>query len=69
MLVRSARKSKRPYMVTEMSKEDFVDNMTIAAKAKNFKLDDKKKTVNWMKLRNLSVRHDDSNDLLQGQSQ
>ena len=50
-VVRGARKSKQPYIVTELTSDDILDFMAMSNKVKNFKVDENKQNVKWMNIR------------------
>ncbi|GFN91926.1 DNA repair protein rhp54 [Plakobranchus ocellatus] len=61
--VRTARKSKAPYYVEEMTHSQFVDYKTMSQQVKNFNVDDEGDKVKWSNVREFTVYGNDAQAL------
>lgn len=62
--VRTARSSKQPYVVKEMSNEDFIDFKAMPSKVRNLSVDDAGEKIQWSKVRQVTATADDPNALM-----
>ena len=61
--VRTARISKNPYLVHEMTSLDFIDFKQMAGNVRNLNVDDSGEKISWSKVREVTAIHDDPSAL------
>ena len=62
-VVRSARSSKQPYIVCEMTSGDFINFKEMSSKVRNLNMDDSGNKISWSKVRQVVSKVDDPSAL------
>ena len=62
-VVRSARSSKQPYIVCEMTSGDFINFKEMSSKVRNLNMNDSGNKISWSKVRQVVSKADDPSAL------
>ena len=62
-VVRSARSSKKPYIVCEMTSGDFINFKEMSSKVRNLNMNDSGNKISWSKVRQVVSKADDPSAL------